>query len=112
MKLITGIFLSLLAQIIVFVQLQGGLKYDWIRNHKFAMSLLGIVVSYLYMYSVQYLVPAFDGQTWPSRVIGFGIGIVVFTVMSYTMFGETVNLKTGICLSLATIILIIQIFWK
>ena len=112
MKLIIGIFLSILAQCIIFMQLQGGIKYEWIREHKFLMSLLGIVVTWLYMYSTQFIVPAFNGQVWPFRILGTAIGIIVFAVMSYFMFGETINLKTGICLFLATIILIIQIFWK
>jgi hypothetical protein len=53
-----------------------------------------------------------DGQLWPGRIIGFSIGILVFTIMSILLFGEGINSKTGICLFLSILILLIQIFWK
>ena len=32
-KLIIGIFFGIIAQIVVFFQLQGSLKYDWFKNN-------------------------------------------------------------------------------
>ena len=112
MKVLIGIILSLIAQSITFLQLQGPLRYDWMRNHKLIVASFGVLVSYLYIYSVQYIASGFNGQLWPCRIIGFGLGVIVFTVMSYFMFNETVNLKTGICLALASLIILIQIIWK
>jgi hypothetical protein len=37
---------------------------------------------------------------WPSRLIGFGIGVIVFTIMSYYMFKEPITPKTLTCLGL------------
>jgi multidrug transporter EmrE-like cation transporter len=53
-----------------------------------------------------------DGQLWPSRLIGFGIGIIVFVALSWVLFKEPVTLKTLTCLLLAASILLVQIFWK
>ena len=67
---------------------------------------------WFYLKSVQHLINAFGGQLWPSRLIGFGIGIMVFVTMSIIMFKEPITLKTLICLFLASMILGVQIFWK
>jgi multidrug transporter EmrE-like cation transporter len=73
---------------------------------------MGIPISLLFMYSVKNFVTAYDGQIWPSRLIGFGIGVIVFTIMSHYMFREPLTPKTLTCLSLGVIIILIQIFWK
>jgi len=74
--------------------------------------LMGMPISFLFMVSVKNFVNAFDGQIWPSRLIGFGIGVVTFAVMSHYMFREPMTPKTLICLGLGTLIILIQIFWK
>ena len=74
--------------------------------------LMGIPISFCFMISVKNFVGAFDGQIWPSRLIGFGIGVMVFTIMSYFMFKEPLTPKTLICLGLGTLIILIQIFYK
>jgi multidrug transporter EmrE-like cation transporter len=112
MHLIKGILYGLLAQIITFLQLQGQIKIEWIKNNLWFAALLGAPVSILFMLSVRHLIEAYDGQIWPSRLIGFGIGVVVFTIMSYWLFKEPINPKTFICLGLAVLIILVQIFWK
>jgi multidrug transporter EmrE-like cation transporter len=64
------------------------------------------------MLSVKNMVIAYDGQIWPSRLIGFGIGVVVFTAMSYWLFKEPMTPKTFTCLCLGVVIILIQILWK
>jgi multidrug transporter EmrE-like cation transporter len=110
--LIIGIFFGFLAQISTFFQLQGSLKYEWIKNHYWLTVLMGIPISMLFMYSVKNMIIAYNGQMWPSRLIGFSIGAVVFTWLSWLIFKEPLTLKTIVCLILAIGILIIQLFWK
>jgi multidrug transporter EmrE-like cation transporter len=112
MHLLKGFIYGLIAQIITFLQLQGQLKYDWLKNNIWFTLLMGLPISYCFMTSVKNLVEAFDGEIWPSRLIGFGIGVVVFTVMSYFMFKEPLTPKTLVCLGLGTLIVLIQILWK
>jgi len=64
------------------------------------------------MGSVKHMVEHFDGQLWPSRLIGFAIGTIVFTFMSVLWFNEPINTKTGICICLSILILLVQLFWK
>lgn len=71
-----------------------------------------VPISYLFIKSVEHLVSHYGGQIWPSRLIGFAIGIIVFGLMSYYLFKEPLNLKTIVCLILGGCILGIQILWK
>jgi hypothetical protein len=112
MNFIIGFLLGLAAQIITFIQLQGQFKFEWAKENPFYMSLLGIPLSLLYLGSVKHLVAHFDGQLWPSRLLGFAIGAIVFTAMSWAWFREPLSLKTLICLGLAVCIMCIQLFWK
>jgi multidrug transporter EmrE-like cation transporter len=112
MSILKGFIFGILAQIITFLQLQGQLKIEWLKNNTWFTVLMGIPISYLFMISVKNFVEAYDGQIWPSRLIGFGIGVVIFTAMSHFMFKEPITTKTFICLSLGTLIVLIQIFWK
>lgn len=110
--LLIGILFGLFAQIGTFFQLQGPLKYQWLKDHYWTTVLLGIPISMLFMYSVKNIIGAFDGEMWPSRLIGFSIGAIVFTIFSYLIFNEPITAKTGVCLILALAILVIQLFWK
>ena len=112
MNLFYGILLGLIAQIITFFQLQGQMKIEWIKNNMWFSLLMGIPISYLFMMSVKNMVLAYNGQIWPSRLIGFGIGVVVFTAMSHLLFKEPLTPKTLICLGLGVLIILVQIFWK
>jgi hypothetical protein len=111
-NIILGCFYGLIAQILTFLQLQGNIKYGWYEKHKVLLLLCSIPISWLYIQSVRLIVTGFNGHIWPSRVIGFSIGIIVFTFMGYFLFGETINLKTGICITLSIMILLIQLFMK
>ena len=111
-KLFLGFVYGLLAQILTFLQLQGGTKYGWFVKYPIITVLASIPMGWLFLKSVENLVGYFNGEIWPSRLIGFGIGIIVFGLMSYYMFKEPITLKTAICLILAIMILGIQIFWK
>lgn len=112
MKLLLGMLVGVLAQTLTFLQLQGRWKFEWMKDHQWVMVLLGIPISILFMTSVSLMVEHFDGQLWPSRLIGFVIGTIMFTIMSVTLFGEPITMKTAICLTLSFIILMVQLFWK
>jgi hypothetical protein len=111
-KLILGILLSSLAQVITFFQFQGQFKIEWMKNNPFIVSFLGIPIAYLFLLSIKHMVDYYDGQLWPSRLLGFGIGMVIFIIMSKMWFNEDLSAKKLVCLVLSTLIILIQIFWK
>jgi hypothetical protein len=112
MSLLYGILWGILAQACVFVQLQGTMKFPILKNNLWLVLLMGIPVSWFFLKSVQNLVEWGGGQLWPSRIIGFSIGIAVFGIMSSFIFGEGMNTKTSVCVALSLVIVLIQIFWK
>jgi multidrug transporter EmrE-like cation transporter len=105
-----GILYGLVAQILTFIQIQGYVKYQTFKEHTWLVLLMGLPLSWLYMQSTKYLVLAGEGEIWPSRLVGFGVGIIVFTTMAYFLFGEPITMKTAISLLLAITIVCIQVF--
>jgi hypothetical protein len=112
MKIVYGIIYGLLGQIGSFMQLQGAMKFGWYQKYLWLVLLISIPLSWFYIKSVEYFIAAFNGQLWPSRLIGFGLGIVVFSIMSHYLFKEPFTPKTIVCIGLGLTIIAIQILWK
>jgi hypothetical protein len=111
-RLLQGIFYGIFGQVLSFLQLQGSIKYGWFQKYPILVLLSALPSTWLYIKSVENLVAFGDGQLWPSRLIGFGIGIIIFVTLSMILFKEPLTLKTLTCLMLAASILLVQIFWK
>jgi hypothetical protein len=111
MNLLYPTLLAILGQLITFTQLQIGSKLGWYDKYPIFTILLSIPSGWCYIKSVDAYIKAFEGNLWPSRLIGFGIGTIVFTILSILIFNETMSIKTSICLLLASVIILIQIFW-
>ena len=110
--LIVGILLFILAQVSTWFQTNYQFYNEWVSRNVFFMSLLGVPISILYIYSTKYVGMAFNYQLWPIRLIGFAIGIFVFSFLTWKIGGQSLTAKHAVCLALAFIILSIQIFWK
>ena len=76
------------------------------------MSVLGLPIGYVVILASREMVELWGGQTWPNRIIGFSLGVIVFSLMSWFLLKEPLTTKTIVCLSLCFIILLIQLFWK
>lgn len=111
-KLLIGVLLGLVGQIGSFMQLQGAIKYNWYEKYLWLILILSIPISWLYIKSVTYLVEGCGGEIWPSRLIGFAVGIIVFSFLSVILFKEPLNLKTIICLFLSFSIVLVQLLMK
>lgn len=111
-KLIIGVLYGIIGQILSFLQLQGSVKWNWFEKYPILVLLSAIPSTFFYIKSVENLVKYADGELWPSRLIGFGVGIIIFTTLSWVMFNENISLKTFVCLMLAVSIILVQIFWK
>ena len=108
-----GAGLFFLAQSLSWFQTNGQFLNDWVKNHPFIVAAaMGVPVGVCYIYGTTYVVEAFDGKLWPSRLTGFATGIFSFTILTYVFMKEGINIKTGTILILAFLIIILQIFWK
>jgi hypothetical protein len=112
MEIIYGIMYGLLGQVGSFMQLQGAMKLGWFPKYFWPVLLMSVPLSWLYIKSVEHFVAAFNGQLWPSRLIGFGLGITIFSIMSHFLFKEPLTPKTLVCIGLGLIIIAIQVIWK
>ena len=110
--LLVGIGLFLIAHIITWFQLNGQFFSEWFKNNTFIVALLGVPLSWLYIYGTKACYDGFGGLVWPGRFIGFACGMVVFSLLTSYIMNEGVTIKTGISLGLALTLVSVQIFWK
>ena len=114
-KFYIGLFIFVvytISQIFTFYQLQGHLWNKWIKDNPLLMTILGLPIGYVVILASRQMVELWGGQTWPNRIIGFCLGVIVFSLMSWFLLKEPVTLKTSVCLFLSFVILGIQLFWK
>jgi multidrug transporter EmrE-like cation transporter len=111
MKIIVAMFFCVLAAILSFIQLQGQMAWKFPKENPYVMVLLGLPISLIFIQTTRLFNEHFS-TNWPGRLIGFGVGIVVFTIMSWIIFKEPLTTKTIICLLLSVGIIGVQIFYK
>jgi hypothetical protein len=112
-RLITfAIILFVIGQGMVWIQINGPLIWDWAKKYKLALTLVGIPITYIFMEGTRLTVTGFEGLFWPGRFVSFVSGIIIFTAFTYFFKGEGITLKTAISLTLASCIILIQLFWK
>ena len=110
---LAGMGLFLLGQILAWYQTNGQFISTWIKEHPILVAAIGgIPVGYSYILGTTYLVQAFDGAVWPSRLLGFSMGILAFTTLTLIHLNETITFKTSVILMLALIIILLQVLWK
>jgi len=110
---LAGMGLFLLGQTLAWYQTNGQFISQWIKEHPILVAAIGgIPVGYSYILGTTYLVEAFGGAVWPSRLLGFSMGILAFTTLTLIHLGEAITLKTSVVLMLAVLIILIQVLWK
>ena len=110
LQMLYTIFLFVIANIIIWYQLNSQLVWEWAKGTKsmWIMSLLGIPISLLLWYCTKIGYSGF-GNLWAVRFMGFATSMLTFPIMTYLYLGETITLKTLITLLLALIIMILQL---
>ncbi len=112
-QLFIGIALFLLAQSLAWFQTNGQFISTWVKDHPILISgLMGIPVGASYIYGTTFIVEYFNGELWPARIVAFATGIFSFYILTLIFMKEGINVKTGTILILASMIIILQVFWK
>ncbi len=109
-KLLMAILAQSMGGLIVFFQLQGWVAWPdkpWMKSIWW-MYATSIAIAPLFFYSAKWSYEYF-GAFWNMRLIGFGIGTVIFGMMAWGLLGEIPTMKTVISLILAIAIILIQI---
>jgi hypothetical protein len=103
----------ILANILVWFQLNGQFKWEWFKNNELLIAtIFALPISWLY---IQYQKNAFiilKESLWSIRLIGFSIGLIVFSIMTWAFSKEVLTMKHLICIGLAFLIIGIQTLVK
>ena len=96
--------------IFIWYQLNGQLVWDFWKSTRgiIIMLLMGIPISGLFYIATKIGYQGF-GTLWPVRFLGFATSMMTFPIMTWLYLGETITLKTILTLSLAVIIMLIQL---
>ena len=111
-SILIGASLFLLGQLITFYQLNGQFIWEWFRKHEWAIALLGVPISFIFIWATRITVAGFDDLLWPARFIGFGTGMIIYAFCVWYYMGEPISTKTAISLLLALILICVQVLWK
>ena len=106
-KLWMALGISLVGHVWAWFHMQGQFKYEWAKSLWWVV-LGGIPISIAFWYGTKWSYEHF-GYTWGYRLTGFGLGTIVFGIMSWLLLDEIPTLKTMISLLLAAAIILIQI---
>ena len=108
-KLLMAVLLLTIGNIGTWFQFQGQFWSDkLIFKSYYFISLVGIPIAILFWHATKLSYEHF-GYTWNIRMMGFGVGTIVFGIMTWLFVNEVPTLKTVICLMLAAAIVMIQI---
>jgi hypothetical protein len=107
-----GALFFILGQAVVWIQVNGPILWQWAKDWRLALMLVGVPITWLFMEGTRYLVDGFHGAFWPSRFISFSMGIIVFTLFTWIFKGEGITFKTTISLILAFGIICTQLFFE
>lgn len=110
--LLIGIASFFVAHVITFYQLNGQFLSKWFRDNEWIVAASGIIISFFYIWGTKYTVSGMGGEMWPSRFIGFGIGMIIYAIGVNFHFSEGLTSKTMVSLFLALILICIQVLWK
>ena len=111
-SLILCLVLYAIGNVIVWFQLNGQFKWDWFKENEWILALCGIIISFFYIWGTKYTVAGFGGLLWPTRFVGFSIGITVYALGVSLLFKQGITAKTVVSLSLALLLVCIQVLWK
>jgi len=109
--LLKAIIILIVGNLMAWFQLQGQflkgqvgefMRQDWV------VILMGIPIGWMFWKATYFSYQHF-GALWNLRMIGFGIGTLIFGVMTAVFLNELPNWQTIISILLACVIILIQI---
>jgi|GraSoiStandDraft_4_1057263.scaffolds.fasta_scaffold278353_2 hypothetical protein len=111
-KLLLAFLLIIIAQAVTYYMVQGQFIFRQMKNNVVAAALMSIPAAICGFYATRFFVDAFNGLLWPARMIGFAVGIILFSLLTYVHLKEVPDTKTIVTILLAGVIIGIQLWWK
>ncbi len=96
--------------ILIWYQLNSQLVWDWAKTSKamWFSALMGIPISLIFWYATKVGYEGYQ-SLWAVRFTGFATSMLTFPLMTWLYLGEAITLKSVITLTLAIIIMLIQL---
>lgn len=107
-----AVFWFTIAHATVWFQLNGQFIWPWFKKNEILVASTGAIISFFYIWGTRYGVDGFGGLFWPSRFLGFAIGIFIYGILVSIFFNEGLTPKTLVSLGLCTLLIAIQALWK
>jgi hypothetical protein len=112
-QFLSGLGLVAIGQVLVFLQTNLQFISPKVKEHTYLLAFVGGgIISLIFMKGIGLIVQSSGGQIWPSRIIPSALGTVLFAILTWLMFRESINPKTAVCVALSFIIIAIQVLWK
>jgi len=112
MRLIIGIIVFVIAQILAWFQSNSGIIGEPFKSNHFWIALLfGPVVAVMFSYATIQLYEVME--LWSIRFLTFGIGYLIFIPLTWYFLGEEVfTLKNAVSFTLCVALISIQFLMK
>tara|TARA_R100000322_G_scaffold160206_1_gene121546 strand:- start:210 stop:557 length:348 start_codon:yes stop_codon:yes gene_type:complete len=111
-KFLLACLLILCGHVVAWYGTYSQFIWDWCkRNVVYLPLIFSIPTGYLFLYGMKFAVEEM-GEAWGPRLLGFGLSYLVFPILTYWYFNESMfETKTLVCVLLSFIIVAIQVFW-
>lgn len=107
-NILFGILLLTLGQVGAWFQQFAKFKWEWFKNNEwFSIFVLSVPLGYFFIKAAD-LIYGELGSAWSVRMLQFSLGTSIMFLLTYFLLNEGLNLKNGICVLLAFIIILIQ----
>ena len=106
-KLLIAVMLSMCGHLLAFFHMNGQFKWEWMKDMWWVV-VGGIPISFLFYYATRFSYEHF-GYFWNIRLIGFGMGTMIFGLLTWFVLNEPPNTRVIISLVLSLIIILIQL---
>ena len=88
-KLLTlGFIYFIVSATAIWFQTHAQFFNDWSKDNALLVAIPGFIISYWSIKATENIAEAYDGAVWPARLIGFGVGIIIFSILTWLILGE------------------------
>ena len=76
------------------------------------MTVVSMPATIGYILATRNIYIAMGNSLWSVRLIGFAMGVLTFSFLTYVYLKEGLNMKNMVTLVLSVVIVLMQVFWK
>ena len=95
--------------VLAWYQTYSPFVWDWCRQN--IVLIFSIPTGYLFLFGMKFAIEEME-EVWGARLLAFGLSYLVFPLLTYYYFNESMfETKTIVCVLLSLLIVAIQVFY-